>query len=304
MGPRGAKRAGSVPEWRNLSQGPFSFSEFATAFSHATGWSLRILLLIDRRSPRKVRLQSNPDGNVGGHDSSTSGLGSLIRCPQCLRFDPAVLKRLECSLELLRIRCCNGLTAIFVPMRCENEPVAVLFGGWVFVGEVMPPRFKRFAQPGITGGIMAVSERRLDAYITLLTLIASDWAAQIGRTAAESPTHERSLVGRAKEYLSAHLDVPPSSREIARRMVVSREHLCRSFLKQTGMTLVEFLFRRRIERAKMRLQKPNTLVKEVALECGFPSTSEFDHVFHKLTGRKPTDYQVTVSQRKVTVRQR
>jgi len=161
MGPRGAKRAGSVPEWRNLSQGPFSFSEFATAFSHATGWSLRILLLIDRRSPRKVRLQSNPDGNVGGHDSSTSGLGSLIRCPQCLRFDPAVLKRLECSLELLRIRCCNGLTAIFVPMRCENEPVAVLFGGWVFVGEVMPPRFKRFAQPGITGGIMAVSERRL-----------------------------------------------------------------------------------------------------------------------------------------------
>ncbi len=78
--------------------------------------------------------------------------------------------------------------------------------------------------------------------------------------------------------------------EIARKFGVSKEHLCREFKKQNGMTVITYLNSIRIQEACRLLEKTDLKVEEICARCGFTSTVYFYRVFRKVMQFAPMEY--------------
>ncbi len=70
----------------------------------------------------------------------------------------------------------------------------------------------------------------------------------------------------------------------------SREHVARSFQNNLGMTPTEWLNKERIQRACLLLATTRLSVLEIALDCGFESTSYFHKCFRELKQTTPRQY--------------
>ena len=70
----------------------------------------------------------------------------------------------------------------------------------------------------------------------------------------------------------------------------SREHVCRVFKEQTGMTIGNYLNEIRIEHACAMLTTTNIDIIDIALESGFENLSTFYHLFKKTKGISPKRY--------------
>ena len=77
--------------------------------------------------------------------------------------------------------------------------------------------------------------------------------------------------------------------EIAKRLNFSKRHLQRMFMKNTGISIYEYLINYRIEKAK-ELIKNNVPVKEVAEKTGYSNYAYFLIVFKEKTGKTPKEY--------------
>ena len=60
--------------------------------------------------------------------------------------------------------------------------------------------------------------------------------------------------------------------------------------RATGMTLTEYVNRRRIEWAKRKLLNPQARVTEVAYDVGYQSLSQFNRSFLKYVGESPSRF--------------
>lgn len=94
------------------------------------------------------------------------------------------------------------------------------------------------------------------------------------------------LVSNVLACINSHLGEIRSTSDIASALYVSREYLSRSFSRETGMRLGEYLTERRIGAAKEMILK-GTAPDEAAEACGFGNYSYFINVFRKKTGVTP-----------------
>ena len=76
--------------------------------------------------------------------------------------------------------------------------------------------------------------------------------------------------------------------DLARLVGLSAGHLHRAFRETTGQTPLEFINRRRVERAAAILATEEPTIAEVALRVGFLSPSHFSRTFRRVTGRNPS----------------
>ena len=94
------------------------------------------------------------------------------------------------------------------------------------------------------------------------------------------------LVSNVLAYINSHLGEIRSTSDIASALYVSREYLSRSFSRETGMRLGEYLTERRVSAAK-ELILGGTSPDEAAEVCGFGNYSYFINVFRRKTGVTP-----------------
>ena len=86
------------------------------------------------------------------------------------------------------------------------------------------------------------------------------------------PSAAAACVGRAKEYLDAHLDETVTLEQLGRVAYMSPFHLQRSFKRLLGVTPREYVRARRAERLKQRLRAGDT-VSRATFEAGYGSGS-------------------------------
>lgn len=87
--------------------------------------------------------------------------------------------------------------------------------------------------------------------------------------------------------ITVHIYEPIHLDDIAERLHYSKEHLCRVFHEETGMTLQDYILRQRISEAKIQLRHTDYSLAEIAENTGFSSQSYFQKVFRKYTGMTP-----------------
>ncbi len=100
-------------------------------------------------------------------------------------------------------------------------------------------------------------------------------------------------VNRAIDHIVRHLDEPLPLETVARVACFSPFHFHRVFRALVGETLAQFVKRVRLERALMLLSHPPMpSLTEVALRCGFASSSDFSRSFKQRYGVPPSEFDV------------
>ena len=77
---------------------------------------------------------------------------------------------------------------------------------------------------------------------------------------------------------------------LAEQAGISPQHLCRVFKETMNMRPNEYLTQRRLQEAKMLLQKNELPISEIANHSGFPDAGYFSTIFKKYEGLTPMEY--------------
>lgn len=129
--------------------------------------------------------------------------------------------------------------------------------------------------------------RSLEKFELFVRLLARELCV---RRREHYQTQKKKLSDRAKEYVNEHLGERLLNDQIAQAMFLNVDYLNRVFKKETGMTLSEYISRKRVDLAKELLLGSDMTVSEIAMEVGFQSFSYFTKVFKKRTGKEPLKY--------------
>ncbi|MBI4659031.1 MAG: helix-turn-helix transcriptional regulator [Verrucomicrobia bacterium] len=111
-------------------------------------------------------------------------------------------------------------------------------------------------------------------------------------------------VARVVALLKSNLAEPPSLEEIGRAAGCSPFYLSRTFTKEMGMTISQYLRQLRMDRAAELLRSGKFNVTEAALEVGYLSLSHFSQAFHETFGCCPGLYPMATPTQKAAARER
>lgn len=94
-----------------------------------------------------------------------------------------------------------------------------------------------------------------------------------------------------KRYIEENLDVNLSIETLAARENLSESHFKGWFKKEMGITPMDYVARRRIEKAKQLLiNEPSVSITQIAFDLGFSSSQYFATVFKQYTGIRPSEF--------------
>lgn len=89
-----------------------------------------------------------------------------------------------------------------------------------------------------------------------------------------------------RQNYSSSLSLP----ELAELVHTNPSYLSRVFKQSTGISLVSYITRIRIEAAKKMLTDTDELVVDIASACGYNYVPHFNKIFKKMTGMTPVQY--------------
>ncbi len=136
-----------------------------------------------------------------------------------------------------------------------------------------------------------VAAQRLDAaMLGLAGLVGSLVAEHALREPGNGRRVEPLSMIAARRFVEEHLDEPIALVAVAREATLSRFHFCRVFKQWSGLTLTEYVTRRRLQKALALLADPGKRITEIALAAGFGSMARFYCAFKRETGLSPIEY--------------
>ena len=95
-------------------------------------------------------------------------------------------------------------------------------------------------------------------------------------------------LGAAVAYIENNLDGEISYDEAARIACCSPYYFQRVFSYVSGVSLAEYIRRRKMTQAAFDLQRTDSMVLDVALKYGYSSPTSFNRAFQKVHGIAPT----------------
>jgi AraC-like DNA-binding protein len=95
---------------------------------------------------------------------------------------------------------------------------------------------------------------------------------------------------RVLEMLEADLTAAQSISQLASVVGLSPAHFCTAFKQSTGYSPHQYLLNRRIARAKELMADRRLSLTEVALGCGFGTSSQFATTFRRIDNVTPSAY--------------
>jgi AraC family transcriptional regulator len=124
------------------------------------------------------------------------------------------------------------------------------------------------------------------------TALASHVVRAYGRQTrpASGPILSHRELQRVRDLVEARLAEPLRLAQLADAVPMSPYHFSRAFKATTGLTVHEFVVRRRIAVAKALLERGELLVAEVARRTGFTDASHLARHFRRRVGMSPARY--------------
>jgi AraC-like DNA-binding protein len=107
----------------------------------------------------------------------------------------------------------------------------------------------------------------------------------------ELPTEKEQTVQRLITFLDAHYTEDLHLEALQEHMHVSKYYLSKLFKEVTGVTIFEFLYRRRINQAKIEfVLDPGKTVTDVCFRVGFKHLAHFSRMFKQQEGVTPEQF--------------
>lgn len=100
----------------------------------------------------------------------------------------------------------------------------------------------------------------------------------------------RKEIAVAQHYIMGHLHEKISMDEMAKRLNLNATHFSRIFKKETGVTFVEFVTQKKMEKAKELLDRSSQSIDQIALELAYDNCSYFNKLFRAYSGMSANEY--------------
>ena len=100
----------------------------------------------------------------------------------------------------------------------------------------------------------------------------------------------KELVAIARQYMDDNFDQGITVAQAAQYVFLSQGYFTRAFRDETGMSPMNYLMKKRIERACLLLENNEIKVSAISLQSGFSSPQRFNVAFRKLMGMTPMEY--------------
>lgn len=275
------------------------FCSYRDAFEAATGLPLRI-----------VRFGS-VDGSVMavGGGVERNAFCSMIRandaaCSECDEVGRVLQK--AAMTGTASTRCFAGLTETMIPIRHAGEVVAFLKTGEVRndepdergVDEVVETLSALVGDDELLAKMRAalsdapetVKQDRYNGIVALLDAFSAQLSDHLREVSIRRMGSEPQSVRRALVYIDENLEDPIQLEAAAKAAGLSVSAFSRAFKASTGVTLVEYVNRKRVEWARRELLRKDVRVSEIAYKVGFSSLSQFNRTFNRFEGTSPTQY--------------
>jgi AraC family transcriptional regulator len=94
-------------------------------------------------------------------------------------------------------------------------------------------------------------------------------------------------------YIEKNLGSKLAIRELAELVSFSKSHFSRAFKRSLGLTPMEYVAKRRVERAKLMMLSTGEQLTYIALACGFADQSHLNRSFRRLVGMSPGTWRRT-----------
>jgi len=204
--------------------------------------------------------------------------------------------------QALRYRCHAGLREFVIPVIRDGQTIALLQCGQVHDRAPSAAEWKEARKSLVSAGIRApvlrtlfqrnrvLTPARQDDLLELLALVAARLANSCERELPTAPGQTQAALGRAMTYIETHLAERLTVEAIARMANLSTRSLMRLFRKQVGVTVVDFILRRRGARARQLLQQQGRTCAEIAFACGFGSVQHFNRIFRRFENASPSKW--------------
>ena len=148
---------------------------------------------------------------------------------------------------------------------------------------------------GLCQRILTLQREQAFGSATLLHAAVAEFLVYLNRVYFDTPdavrrdVTESETVNQTVEHIETHLTEPLSLTELADTLHVSKFHLNRQFKQYTGLTVYQFIMKKRllIARAMLKAGQP---VTETCLACGFGDYSNFLKAFKREFGCNPKEF--------------
>ncbi|OGF46916.1 MAG: hypothetical protein A2452_07105 [Candidatus Firestonebacteria bacterium RIFOXYC2_FULL_39_67] len=94
------------------------------------------------------------------------------------------------------------------------------------------------------------------------------------------------------QYVDWNFNKDLTLNDISKNMKLSVNYIEKIFKYETGMTVIEYIVKKRIEKAKDLLKDVRYNIGEVAVKVGYPDITYFGKLFKKHTDKTPSEYRL------------
>ena len=98
-------------------------------------------------------------------------------------------------------------------------------------------------------------------------------------------------------YINTNYSSIESIDNVAEYFFISKYHLCRTWKKNLGISLVSYLNMIKIKAACSFIEKDSDKITDIAMKCGFNSPAYFCKVFKAETGISPREYKNQINKK-------
>ena len=160
----------------------------------------------------------------------------------------------------------------------------------VYVQAAMQGGLDRFAAVGHHYRAISAVEKAstLKEINHLQSHLAIDLTRKVAQALNLKPYSQ--LVNDTMSYIHRNIYSKILTEDIAKSLFVSRGFLSKTFHKETGVTLNDFIIKMKIDEATHLLEDPSLTISAISEMLSFSSQSYFTRVFRDLTGLTPKQF--------------
>ena len=98
------------------------------------------------------------------------------------------------------------------------------------------------------------------------------------------------LIRNALNYIQFNLNEDLNVSNIAKYLCITPNHLYRTFKKEVGMSVIDYINKKRIEESIKLIKTTDLQIQRIAEKVGINDISYFSKLFKKQVGKSPTQY--------------
>jgi AraC-like DNA-binding protein len=126
----------------------------------------------------------------------------------------------------------------------------------------------------------------VELMINLSRAMRNEWEENIRVKTGKA----KELVAIARQYMDDNFDQGITVAQAAQYVFLSQGYFTRAFVHEMGISPMNYLMKKRIERACSLLENNEIKVSAISLQSGFSSPQRFNVAFRKLMGMTPMEY--------------